>query len=169
MSARSESPKQGAETAPAVPRAKDKAAANKLVKTPRSTRLTVSGKPPSSGRRWTQEERESAMFQICLQAAGENFVPDWAAIHVAGRSERSIQHVWSEIKKSAAGFVVGESEDDGDSDSKKRKNAIEEAEEGVIKKKSKVAKKAAAKAKAQEAEDDAEEKLVVDKYFDINV
>ncbi|KAJ8071382.1 hypothetical protein OCU04_001706 [Sclerotinia nivalis] len=168
MSTSSESPKQAAETAPAVPRAKGKAAADNPLKFPRSTRATASGKAPSSGRRWTQEERDSVLLQICLQAGGENFVPDWAAIHVAGRSERSTQHVWNEIKKSAAGPVVGESENDGDSNDKKRKNPTEEAEEVPIKKKSKVAKKAAAKAKAEEAEDGAEEKPVVDKYFDID-
>ncbi|CAD6443598.1 c5f03966-97b1-4f2a-8e3a-7a68283611d1 [Sclerotinia trifoliorum] len=160
MSTRSESQKQAAETAPAIRRAKGKAATDNAPEVP--------GNAHSSGRRWTQEEKDSVLVQICLQAGGKSFTPKWEDINVPGRSEKALQHFWSDIKKPAADSLVhaAELKDGGDSNDKKGRKAADEAGEGAIQKKPKVAKKAAAKAKAKKVKDDTEEKLPVDEYFD---
>ncbi|APA05719.1 predicted protein [Sclerotinia sclerotiorum 1980 UF-70] len=163
MSNRSESQKRAAETAQAVPRAKGKAAAGNPSEVPESIGANAGGMGPFSRSRWTQKERDYLLLQICLQAGGKGFAPKWEAIDVPGRTEKALQNIWGDIKKSAAEPIAhaGESKEDDDSNDNGN-NAAEKAGEGAIQKKPKVAKKVAVKAKANEAKGDAKQKLVVD-------
>ncbi|TGO51504.1 hypothetical protein BOTNAR_0354g00050 [Botryotinia narcissicola] len=145
MSATNETPQLAAEAAPAAPTAEGKA--NEKAKAP-SNRT-------SSGKQWTQAEKDAIVVQILLQAAGKSFVPNFKAIKAPGRTEKAVRHIWEALKKSHASFKEGYAKGEGvaKGNSKKRKAEIEGKDEGVAKKKkkkNKVAKKTAAESEIEE-------------------
>ncbi|TGO13562.1 hypothetical protein BTUL_0067g00040 [Botrytis tulipae] len=144
MSAANETPQLAAEAVPAAPTAQGKA--NEKVKAP-SNRT-------SSGKHWTQAEKDAIVVQILFQAAGKSFVPNFKAIKAPGRTEKAVRHIWEALKKSHASFKEGNAKGEGvaKGSSKKRKAEIEGKDEGVAKKKkkNKVAKKTASEPEIEE-------------------
>ncbi|TGO64892.1 hypothetical protein BCON_0005g00900 [Botryotinia convoluta] len=140
MSAVNETPQLAAEAAPAATAAKRKA--NEKVKAP-SNRT-------SSGKQWTQAEKDAIVVQILFQAAGKSFVPNFKAIKAPGRTEKAVKHIWEALKKSHASVKDGNTKGEGvvKGDSKKRKAEIEGKGEGVAKKK--VTKKTTSEPKGEE-------------------
>ncbi|TGO38218.1 hypothetical protein BHYA_0079g00190 [Botrytis hyacinthi] len=129
MSAANETPQLAAEAAPAAPTAKGKA--NEKAKAP-SNRT-------SSGKQWTQDEKDAIVVQILFQAAGKSFVPNFKAIKAPGRTEKAVRHIWEALKKSHASVKEGNAKGEGvaDGSSKKRKAELEGKGEGIAKKKKK--------------------------------
>ncbi|KAF7944652.1 uncharacterized protein EAE97_005285 [Botrytis byssoidea] len=144
MSAANETPQLAAEAAPAAPTAKGKI--NEKFKAPSNK--------TSSGKQWTQAEKDAIVVQILFQAAGKSFVPNFKAIKAPGRTEKAVRHIWEALKKSHASFKEGNAKGEGvaKGNSKKRKAEIEGKNEGVAKKKkkNKVAKKTAAELEIEE-------------------
>ncbi|KAF7887097.1 uncharacterized protein EAF02_003744 [Botrytis sinoallii] len=145
MSAVNEIPQLAAEVAPAAPTAKGKA--NKKVK--------ASSNRISSGKQWTQAEKDAIVVQILFQAAGKNFVPNFKAIKAPGRTEKAVRHIWEALKKSHASVKkenvsLAKGEGVAKGSSKKRKAELEGKDEGVAKKQNKVDKKTTSESKTEE-------------------
>ncbi|KAF7931734.1 uncharacterized protein EAE98_004470 [Botrytis deweyae] len=138
MSAVNETPQLAAEAAPAAPTAKGKA--NKKVK--------ASSNRISSGKQWTQAEKDAIVVQILFQAAGKSFVPNFKTIEAPGRTEKAVRHIWEALKKSHASVKKGNAKGEGVAKGslKKRKAELE----GVAKKKNKVDKKTTSEFKTEE-------------------
>ncbi|TGO26482.1 hypothetical protein BPAE_0059g00520 [Botrytis paeoniae] len=149
MSAVNETPQLAAEAAPAAPAAEGKA--NEKVKAP-SNRT-------SSGKQWTQAEKDAVVVQILFQAADKSFVPNFKEIKAPGRTEKAVRHIWEALKKSHASIkdangtfsssLAPKGEGVAKGSSKKRKAEIEGKGEGVAKKK-KVAKKTTSESKTED-------------------
>ncbi|KAF5874437.1 uncharacterized protein Bfra_004444 [Botrytis fragariae] len=150
MSAVNENPRLAVEAAPAVPAAKGKA--NEKVKAPNNR--------TSSGKQWTQAEKDAVVVQILFQAAGKSFVPNFTAIKATDRTEKAVRHIWEALKKSHAivkdgngtfnSSLAAKGEGVAKGSSKKRKVEIEGKGEGVAKKKNKVAKKTTSEPEIEE-------------------
>ncbi|KAF7939463.1 hypothetical protein EAE99_001268 [Botrytis elliptica] len=155
MSAVNETPQLAAEAAPAAPTAKGKA--NKKVK--------ASSNRISSGKQWTQAEKDAIVVQILFQAAGKSFVPNFKTIKAPGRTEKAVRHIWEALKKSHASVKKENAKGEGvaKGSSKKRKAELGGKDEGVAKK-NKVDKKTNSESNTEE--DVSDNKVFSDDYDD---